>query len=277
MIIKGSGVILLSKEGITQGIPSAMKMYAIGILPLTMKLKDSSDFVDESHNQLPRDFIEHSPTWTQIWYADDSQCITNLIFVLFWMKLLIREGPKFGYYPAPEKNYLVVHATYFNEANALFSPFGVSIVEGSRVLGGFVGSKLEGDIWVSSKVDTWVQSLNILSEVAKKQPQAAYVAVSKSLQNEWSYLQRIHPDCDELFNPLRTALINNFIPFLIGNPITEIEFQIFENQQEWQDWASKTLLTTLFRHLILLLKAPKFYLHLYSQVMPLILTLMKLH
>ena len=39
-----------------------MKMYAIGILPLTMKLKDSSDFVDkewalfkaefESHNQL---------------------------------------------------------------------------------------------------------------------------------------------------------------------------------------------------------------------------------
>ena len=205
-----------------------MKMYAIGILPLTMKLKDSSDFVDESHNQLPRDFIEHSPTWTQIWYADDSQCITNLIFVLFWMKLLIREGPKFGYYPAPEKSYLVVHADYFNEANELFSPFGVSIVEGSRVLGGFVGSKLEGDIWVSSKVDTWVQSLNILSEVAKKQPQAAYVAVSKSLQNEWSYLQRIHPDCDELFNPLRTALINHFIPSLIGNPITEIEFQIFE-------------------------------------------------
>ena len=66
--------------------------------------------------------------------------------------------------------------------------------------------------------------------MAKKQPQlqAAYVAVSKSLQNEWSYLQRIHPDCDELFNPLRTALINNFIPSLIGNPITEIEFQIFE-------------------------------------------------
>jgi len=64
--------------------------------------------------------------------------------------------------------------------------------------------------------------------VAKKQPQAAYVAVSRSLQNEWSYLQRIHPDCDELFNPLCTALINNFIPSLIGNPITEIEFQIFE-------------------------------------------------
>ena len=97
---------------------------------------------------------------------------------------MIREGPEFGYYPASEKSYLVVHAAYFDEPNELFSPFGVSIVEGSRVLGGIVGSKLEGDIWVSSKVDTWVQSLNILSEVAKKQPQAAYVAVSESLQNE---------------------------------------------------------------------------------------------
>ena len=133
-----------------------------------------------------------------------------------------------SYYPAPERSYLVVDGAYFNEASELFSPFGVSIVEGFRVLGGFVGSKREGDIWVSSKVDTWVQSLNILSEVAKKQPQTAYVAVSKSLQNEWSYLQRIHPDCDELFNPLHTALINNFIPFLIGNPITEIEFKIFD-------------------------------------------------
>ena len=47
MIIKGSGVILLSKEGVTQGIPSAMKMYVIGILPLTMKQKDLSDFVDK--------------------------------------------------------------------------------------------------------------------------------------------------------------------------------------------------------------------------------------
>ena len=66
------------------------------------------------------------------------------------MKLLIQEGPKFGYYPAqaPEKNILVVDAAYFNEANELFSSFSVSFLEGSRVIGGFVGSKLEREKWV---------------------------------------------------------------------------------------------------------------------------------
>ena len=58
-------------------------MCAIGILPLTMKLKDLADFVDkewalfkaefESQNQLPGglDLIQHLPTWTQIWYGND--------------------------------------------------------------------------------------------------------------------------------------------------------------------------------------------------------------
>ena len=45
LIIKGTQEVLLSKEGVTQGIPSAMKVYAIGLLPLILKLKVSSDFV----------------------------------------------------------------------------------------------------------------------------------------------------------------------------------------------------------------------------------------
>ena len=40
-----------------------------------------------------------------------------------------------------------------------------------------------------NKIESWMKSIHILSDVALKQPQAAYVAVSKSLQNEWSYMQ----------------------------------------------------------------------------------------
>ena len=36
---------MLSKEGVTQELPSAMKFFAIGLLPSTLKLKDSSEFV----------------------------------------------------------------------------------------------------------------------------------------------------------------------------------------------------------------------------------------
>ena len=45
LIIKGTGVTLLSKEGVTQGVPSAMKLYAIDLLPLTQKLKATSEWM----------------------------------------------------------------------------------------------------------------------------------------------------------------------------------------------------------------------------------------
>ena len=201
-----------------------MKLYAIGLLPLTQKLKHSSDFVkkewelaksmtteadaDISTTDTDNEFIE-PPTWSQFWYADDSSCINYLHFVLFWMKLLIREGPKYGYYPEPDKSYLVVSPTFVELAKKMFSAYGVTIIEGGRVLGGFVGSKAEAQSWGSNKVQSWVKSLKILSEVARKQPQAAYVAVSKSLQNEWNYMQRIFPDCEELFSPLKQSLLED--------------------------------------------------------------------
>ena len=89
-------------------------------------------------------------------------------------------------------------------------------------------------------------------------------------------MQSIHPDCDESFNPVCHALIKNFIPSLTGNPITEIEFQVYEKPTRLAGLGIQDpLLSTLFRHFILLLKAPKFYPNLYSQKTPLILTLMK--
>ena len=72
LIIQGSSSTLLSKEGVTQGVPSAMKLYAIGLLPLTLKLKDSSDFVkgqwdiaksNEEFLQINEE--EVVPKWTQ--------------------------------------------------------------------------------------------------------------------------------------------------------------------------------------------------------------------
>ena len=143
---------MLSKEGVTQGLPSAMKFYAIGLLPLTLKLKDSSEFVQSEWEMASNEFcfedvskIDHvKPAWKQWWYADDSSCGGNMHAVLFWIKLLFKEGPKHGYFLLPDKSYLVVAPTFMEQAKQLFSPYGINIVEGQRVLGGFIGSIKEG-------------------------------------------------------------------------------------------------------------------------------------
>ena len=120
-----------------------MKLYAIGLLPLTQKLKATAEFVTNEreisqirvNDKLKTDVETHSfedqqlRNWSQFWYADDSSCITNLKCVLFWMKLLIREGPKYAYYPEPEKSYKVVSSKFTEVTNELFSPYRVTVTE----------------------------------------------------------------------------------------------------------------------------------------------------
>ena len=72
-------IFILSKEGITQGDSLGMKVYGVGILPLTRKLKNTVKY-------------------TQNWFADDSACIGELQSLLIWIELLLEEGPKSGYF-----------------------------------------------------------------------------------------------------------------------------------------------------------------------------------
>ncbi len=39
----------------------------------------------------------------------------------------------------------------------------------------------------------WVQSVEKIVKASKCQPQAAYAALAKSIQHEWSFLQRVVP------------------------------------------------------------------------------------
>ena len=53
--------------------------------------------------------------------------------------------------------------------------------------------------------------------MAKRFPQTAFIGLTKSLQTEWTYLQRIQPGIEEHFRPIEDALANNFIPALFGD------------------------------------------------------------
>ena len=79
LIIRGTSECLVSKEGVTQGDPLSMFMYAIGTLPLIRSL------CDPSH-------------WIQIWYADDASAGGSLEDIHEWFSLLCSRGPAFGYF-----------------------------------------------------------------------------------------------------------------------------------------------------------------------------------
>jgi len=90
LVLKGSSTFLYSKEGVTQGDPLSMFMYAVGTLPLI------------------RSF--HNPGhWTQLWYADGASAGGTLLELHDWFNLLLSHGPAFGYYPEPTKSFIVVN------------------------------------------------------------------------------------------------------------------------------------------------------------------------
>ena len=182
---------LLSK-GVMQGDPLSMLIYASSTLPLIKSLYNPSTLV-------------------QNWYADDSSCAAKLPHLLKWFQRLCELGPKYGYYPEPKKTILIVDPTFKDEANVIFQPFGISVVSDHRFLGGFIGGSDSTRQFVQSKVTEWISCIMELSKAAEKYPQAAFSVLSKSLQFEWTYLQRVVSDCSAAFAPVWDALNTFFL------------------------------------------------------------------
>ena len=143
-------------------------------------------------------------------------------------KLLATEGPKYGYYSEPTKRYLIVRKNDATLAKEIFSLSGVNIVDGFRFLGGFIGSDDSRKIFLDKKVSEWVNSIEKLSMAAETQPQAALTALTKSLQSEWNYLQRVQPLDKQVFKPIENISKEKFLPGLLKRPeISDTERVLF--------------------------------------------------
>lgn len=208
IVFRNTEHIILSKEGTTQGDPLAMMMYAIGILTIIKSLK--------------------SEDYRQTWYADDSACLGKLAQVRRWFDVLMREGPKWGYFPEPSKSVLVVKPNQETEAKTLFSDLKVSIVTSHRFLGGVIGTKDAKINFVKEKVAMWVDCIKKLSNAAVKSPQAAYTSFTKSLQAEWIFTQRVVADATDEYNDLFSTIRQYFTPSLFGHETNDIENDLFE-------------------------------------------------
>ena len=56
-----------------------------------------------------------------------------------WLQKVCKFGPKYGYFPEPSKSILMVNEKFIADAKTLFEPMRLTVVTGSRYLGGFVG------------------------------------------------------------------------------------------------------------------------------------------
>ena len=122
---------------------------------------------------------------------------------------------------------MVIHDSYKFDAEQLFSPLGVSVVCNHHYLGGFIGELTGQASFVRDKVHRWIADVQCLSKIAEKQPQAAFAALTKSLQCEWQFLQCVIPNCGSYFIPLDDVLAPTFLPAVFGCEVTPHERLLF--------------------------------------------------
>ena len=201
-------LIILSKEGVTQGCPLAMILYGVALLPLSEVLR------------------RKMPEAVQPWYADDAAMAGRASEVRELMTLLTRLGPQFGYYPEPAKSILIVNGRHEKAARVVLSRFEFSYRRGTRYLGSYIGADGERGSWLDPKIQEWVAGIKVMGDVARRYPQTAYAGMTRSLQCEWLYLQRVLPDCSDVFKPLEEALRSHYLPALLG--LTEVSDRLRE-------------------------------------------------
>ena len=85
--------------------------------------------------------------------------------------------------------------------------FGESVnitTAGKSHLGAVIGSKEYKDEYCIDKVKTWSDESKKLAEIAKTQPQAAYIAFTKSCRSKFTYFMRTIPGFEDYIEPSRT-------------------------------------------------------------------------
>lgn len=199
-------IIILRKEGLAQGCVLAMLIYGIALMPLC--------------EELARAY----PEVLRLWFADDAAKVGSARLNAQCLAFLVEHGPKYGYFPKPEKSFHVCKEEDEEVAKAEFQRLDLDLrfVRGSRYLGGHVGSKESKEQFVTSKVEGFCNSVRGLAEIAKTHPQSAHAGFTFCLQHRWQYMSRVMSGIAPLFEPLERVIQEEYIPALLGSSPEEL-------------------------------------------------------
>ena len=183
-----------------QGCVWGMILYGIGLMPLAERLR------------------REDPTVLQPWYADDfalqgpASCVAKLFHVLCC------HGLSMGYFPEPEKCWVICPLSSEANARQVFSDASlpVSYCRGRRYVRGFIGSRATQDEWLSPMIQRWVTGIERLAAIVTRFPHSAYAGLVSCLSAEWQYICRTVPDVGPLLAPVEQALRTKFLPAITG-------------------------------------------------------------
>ena len=188
---------ILSKEGTTQGDPTAMAAYAIGI---TLLLKLLHELIC-MNNYISK----------EVAFADDFTVAGKISEIRKFWDMVIISGPKYGYFPKAEKYFLIVKENYIDVANDQFVDTNVKITTtGQRHLGAVIGSPNFKTEYVNHKILDLVKQLKILSKIAEIEPQSAYCAFVTGFKSKLTFLLRTIPDIQDLLKPIEDTIMYDF-------------------------------------------------------------------
>ena len=123
--------------------------------------------------------------------VDDFSVAGSLNSVKNYWNKLTAIGPKYGYFPKPAKSCRFREKNFLMEVQNLLANSRVNTTaEGKRHLGAVIRSTEYRDKYVQDLVKDWDTQLTILSTIAEKQPQAAYLAFASRLKSKLNYYLR---------------------------------------------------------------------------------------
>ena len=133
-----------SREGTTQGDPTAMGAYALGVTPLIHSLNEFI-FINEHRSK-------------EVAFADDFTVAERASKIKEYWDILQRQGSLFGYFLKPSKSYLIVKEQHYHKAVDVFMGSKVKVTsEGKRNLGAVIGSEAFKVSYAKSLVDDWIK------------------------------------------------------------------------------------------------------------------------
>ena len=97
---------ILSKEETTQGDPTSMGTYALGMTPLLHFLHELI-LINEHRTK-------------EVAFADDLTVAEKIKEIKQYWEPLLQVDPKYGYYPKPSKSHLIVKEEHFDRAKFIF-------------------------------------------------------------------------------------------------------------------------------------------------------------